>query len=147
MGKVKVFKQWVKGHSEGYVFKIHGTIRKVVSKGTHMQNTKALSLTARELWAMLKYFKSRLKITVEGQVFKIYCSTIGEVLSKGTHMQNTKALSLMIRKLRPILKFLTDRPTDRVITIGHLSSGGGLITFSFNYIIVYCAYVVYCPYA
>ena len=37
-----------------------------------------------------------------------------------------KALPIMVQKLWPMFKFLlTDRQTDRVITIGHPPCGGG----------------------
>ena len=45
-------------------------------------------------------------------------------------MPNMKALSLMVKKKYTMLKFAngqTDGRTDRVITIGHPSSGGALI--------------------
>ena len=44
-------------------------------------------------------------------------------------MPNMKDLSLRVKKLWPMFKFFdgqTDGRTDRVITIGHPSSGGSL---------------------
>ena len=44
---------------------------------THMPNMKALSLTIKKLWPMLKFFKSRPKVTVKVTNSKF----IGKVLS------------------------------------------------------------------
>ena len=44
---VKVFQMQVKG--QGHVIKIHGTIGKVLSYGTHLPNMKALSLKVKKL--------------------------------------------------------------------------------------------------
>ena len=43
MANVKVLEKWVKGHRQGYIIKINGTIEKALSQGTHMPNMKALS--------------------------------------------------------------------------------------------------------
>ena len=44
MANVKVFFQKkVKGHGQGNKFKIYGTVRKVLSSGSHMPNIKYLS--------------------------------------------------------------------------------------------------------
>ena len=31
----KVFQKWVKGHVQGHMFQIYGTVRKTLSQGTH----------------------------------------------------------------------------------------------------------------
>ena len=44
-----VFQMQVKGHNQGHMNKIYGTIRKVLSKGTHMSNMKTLSHKVKKL--------------------------------------------------------------------------------------------------
>ena len=53
---LKFFDGQVKGHGQGHMFKIYGTVRKVLSKGRHMPNMKELSLRVKKLWPMLKFF-------------------------------------------------------------------------------------------
>ena len=62
MANDKVVQTKVKGHGQGHMFKIYGTVRKVLY-GTHMPNMKAFSLWIKKLWLMLKFFKSRSKVT------------------------------------------------------------------------------------
>ena len=54
MCRVKVFQMKVKGHGQGHVIKIYGTIGKVLSKGTHFPNMRALSLKVKKLSANQK---------------------------------------------------------------------------------------------
>ena len=80
MANVKVFEKYVKGYGQGHTFKIYGTLGKALSQGTDKQNMKALSHRIKKLWWMLKFFKSRSKITVKVTDSKFMVTT-GEALS------------------------------------------------------------------
>ena len=67
-----------------------------------MPNMKALSHRLKKLWPMLKFFKSRSKVTV-----KVTCSKFMVSLERSCH--NMKALTLTIKKLWPMLKFFKSR--------------------------------------
>ena len=47
--------QW--GYGQGHILKNFGTVWKALSQGTHMPNTKALSLRIRKLRLMIKFSK------------------------------------------------------------------------------------------
>ena len=49
ISKVKVFKKWVKLHSQGHRVQNNGTHRKVSSQGIFMWNIKPLALTVQKL--------------------------------------------------------------------------------------------------
>ena len=51
---LKLFHKEVKGHGQGHMFKIHGTIEKVLSWGTHMPNMNPLSLIVKKVMANIK---------------------------------------------------------------------------------------------
>ena len=52
---LKLFHKEIKGHGQGHMFKINGTIEKVLSWWTHMSNMNPLSLTVKKLWPKLKF--------------------------------------------------------------------------------------------
>jgi hypothetical protein len=91
-------------------FKIYGSSIKVLSQGTCIWNTKALSLTIQNM-AKVKVFRKWVKF--RGQKVKNY-GTIRKFLSKETHKWNVKALSLTIQNIWPMLKFLKSGSTSGV---------------------------------
>ena len=74
MTNVKDFQKKVKGHGQGHMFKMYGTFGKALSKGTLMPNMKALSLTVKKIYKMLKF--------ADGQTDRVI--TIGHPPSGGT---------------------------------------------------------------
>ena len=67
------------------MLKIFGTVGKALSQGTHIPYMNALSLRIKQLWPMLKIFKSRSKVMV-----KVTCSKF-IILSKDLVIRNTHA--------------------------------------------------------
>ena len=57
----------VKGHSQGHVIKIYGTIGKVLSYGTYLPNMKALSFKVKMLSANQKCDRQTDRRTDDGQ--------------------------------------------------------------------------------
>ena len=49
MANVKVFEKWVKLQGQDHEVKNEGTNRKVLSKGPHTRNMKAISLTIQKI--------------------------------------------------------------------------------------------------
>ena len=56
MANVKDFQKLVKGHGQGHMFKIYGTVGRPCHK-KHIPNMKALSLRIRKLRLMIKVFQ------------------------------------------------------------------------------------------
>ena len=51
MANVKVFQKYAKGRIQGHVFKIYGTMGKVLLYGTHMPNIRSQSLKIKKVMA------------------------------------------------------------------------------------------------
>ena len=80
MCRVKVFQIKVKGH----MLKIHGTIGKILSKGTRLSNLKGLSLKVKKYKQKLNFYKCRSKVTV-----KVTCSTLMVPSERYCHKEHT----------------------------------------------------------
>ena len=110
------------------MLKIYGSFGKGFSQVTHMLNMKGLSLRIKQLWPILMLFfskvgqRSRSRSHVENLWYRPKC-----LVRRNTNA-NESSISYG-KKLNRMLKFSngqTDGQTDRVITIGHLPSGGVL---------------------
>ena len=82
-----------------------------------MYNMKALSLLVRNLWPMLKFFKSssNFKVKVMRSKIMVPCErSCHKIFNTHDYLCNLKALTLLVRKLWPKLKFFKSRSNFKV---------------------------------
>ena len=135
MANDKVFQKLVKGHCQGHLFKIYGTIGKVLSQGTHMPNMKVLSLRILDMCLRnmdapggkkVKIWQKSLSYILtpphpQGHMMPVKCENSIDELTVQVwllyHHPNFKYCTLFVggRELRTDRNRQTDRRTIRLL--------------------------------